>query len=66
MGTTGSGARERSAELEKTLDPDEILARCVRSSVTRISLTKQMTLDEQFTMITAILPGARAEVDDLG
>jgi hypothetical protein len=58
-------AHERSAEPEKTPDPDQTYT--VRALLRDADqLTKQMTLDELKARITAILPGASFQVDDLG
>ena len=56
---------ERFAEPEKTPEPDQTYT--VRALLRDADeLGKQMTLDELKAKITAILPGATFEMDDLG
>ena len=60
----GNG-HERFAEQEKTPQPDQTYT--VRALLRDADeLGKQMTLDELKARITAILPGASFQMDDLG
>jgi hypothetical protein len=58
-------AHDQFAEQEKTPEPDQTYT--VRALLRDADeLSKQMTLDELKTRITAILPGASFQMDDLG